>query len=218
MTDLDPVYFLNPYLANLFNVYSSFVSQGENPQKAGTAFPTTYKDLFYQEPIGPERKPLYTQPIGPEIDNPYNHYSQSIGPEIDNPYYNYYDQPIGPVSIPNLYSHHSLPIGPEINDQYSSYSRQIGPEFNEISQQAAAWGSSLPGLLIKFGVPGLLGGGLVYGGYKAYQWWANKKNKARVDAGVNKEPEEYSSNDGPTVAYMNPTEMEMSQKIKNLTK
>ena len=49
------------------------------------------------------------------------------------------------------------------------------PPMNNISQEASAWGSALPSLLLKYGVPGLLTGGLVYGGYKAYDWWKNRQ-------------------------------------------
>ena len=49
------------------------------------------------------------------------------------------------------------------------------PPMNTISKEASAWGSALPALLLKYGVPGLLTGGLVYGGYKAYDWWKNRQ-------------------------------------------
>ncbi|WP_458454518.1 hypothetical protein, partial [Methanobrevibacter sp.] len=199
MTDLDPVYFMNPYLLDYYKLMNRFVDDDEMNRKLKQTYPTTYKDLFYQEPIGPKDIPKYSNPIGPEIDRQYE---------------NYYSQPIGPEYI--------RPEPHEPNANYGYYSKPIGPEFNEISQQAAAWGSSLPGLLIKFGIPGLIGGGLVYGGYKTYQWWTNKKKKVRVDAGVNKEPEEHEFKTGiegkynPPVVYMNPDEFDTSAKIRKL--
>lgn len=50
---------------------------------------------------------------------------------------------------------------------------------NELDQQTAAWGASLPGLLISYGLPGLLTGAGVYGLYKLYNWYNQSKNSDR---------------------------------------
>ena len=60
---------------------------------------------------------------------------------------------------------------------------------NEINMHSAAWGSSLPGLLIAFGLPGLLAGGAIYGGIKLYDRYnKNKNSESEFDVGWLDEP------------------------------
>ena len=153
---------------------------------------STYKDLFldyYSEPV--EDIKLNKWPSW----NPYRSYKI-----LSNKYYKQ------PANVPTL---------DEYLDKNPTYIEPIAPENeNWISRQARLWGSSLPALLIKYGATGLLAGGAAVGGLylggKAYDWW---KNKSIVEAGVNKESEDYS-NENNDIGLMNPSEAELSEKIK----
>lgn len=75
--------------------------------------------------------------------------------------------------------------GPPTKDQYnylqnSTYKAPVEIiSQNELDQQTTAWGASLPGLLISYGLPGLLTGAGVYGLYKLYNWYNQSKKSDR---------------------------------------
>ena len=76
----------------------------------------------------------------------------------------------------NNYSDYSDPMDSwTLFNKYLNHYRTCDVPMNNISKEASAWGSTLPSLLLKYGIPGLLGGGLIYGGYKAYDWWRNRQ-------------------------------------------
>ena len=99
------------------------------------------------------------------------------------------------------------------------------PPKNEITESCEKMGSNLSELLAKYGLRGLLAGGLVggamYGGYKAYNWWRTRKPKVTVEAGVNVTSEELSNNNEyftPTNFTLNPADAETRAKIRRLIK
>lgn len=108
-----------------------------------------------------------------------------------------------------------------------TYDTPIGPQMNDVV--ATSWASSIPGLLIKYGVPGLLAGGAIYGGYKLYDWYKNKEkpepNIERsmenemnniVEAGVSTGPKDYSITDDKPIPIMYNTDPDTREKIKRL--
>ena len=103
------------------------------------------------------------------IENIYNQLPRSWNKLEENTFNDYsdYDDPMNYWSMFNK----------KLKQNRVSILNNVNGEvpMNNISKEAYAWGSTLPSLLLKYGIPGLLTGGLIYGGYKVYDWWNNKK-------------------------------------------
>ena len=129
--------------------------------------------------------------------------------------YDYYRPRAGPRS--GYYARRYASNTASDKDEY------LNPPKNEISEACEKTGSNLAELLAKYGLRGLLAGGLVagtmYGGYKTYNWWKNRKPKIPVEAGVNVTSEELSNNNeskGRTNITLNPADAETRAKIRRL--
>lgn len=188
-------------------------------------FNNYYKYDLFEQPD--EVKPTPNRRKLPYVDE--TNFGQTLKDQIKSPFeiptYSYYD----------LAEIGGTRFGPPTKDQLdyinnSMYKEPIEPQLHD--SISSAWASSLPALLIKYGVPGLLAGGAIYGGYKLYDWYTNKpkineQNQQKemenqmnniVEAGVYKEPKDYSITDDKPIPILYKTDLETSEKIKRLIK
>ena len=205
----------------------------------------SYLERYYNEPIGPNDVEFMVNwrdlPPLLDWDGPKHSRKRAFKPRMFNDYsanWNavspaYYDQLI---TIPQQYDEYDY-YRPRANPKSGYYAKKfthntatendeyVAQPKNEISQVCEKMGSNLSQLLAAYGVRGLLAGGLVggamYGGYKAYNWWKNRKPQVEVEAGVNVTSKELSNNteaSKPTNFTLNPADAETRAKIRRLIK